>query len=747
VELLRVTKLAYRHAGRNLLHDIDLTVNTHQKIGLVGRNGAGKSTLLALLGGRLRPDEGTVWRAPGLRLEALEQSGSRPLEGTVWGYASQSLHHLQMLEQGLRAFEQRLGQDLGQDEAQLERYGELLEQFERAGGYDATARLERTLTALGFPPERWSQPVASLSGGERARLALGRALVPGADLLLLDEPSNHLDIRSRNWLADALQAYPGTLILASHDRALLDAVTTHTLHLHDGTLDLHRGGYSTFRQRLDTLHLARQRDAHEAEKNRRHLQESMNRLRGWGTPTAARQRRNIAKRLERLEDPSATAPSAREEVTLTTQTRRGTLLEAQHLSLVVHDHVVLQDADLHIAAGDKIAIVGPNGTGKTSFLKLLAGDLASEHPQTRFHWGRDTRVAVFDQATHGLEPDKPPLIQLERYVSPERAKMLLSLVGLGQETWDREPHELSGGQQARAGVALLMASEANLLLLDEPTEHLDIELIEKLETALVDTRAAVVLVSHDQALVTRVATRVLTIADGQLKEFRGGLTGYYQGTLRLDAGPQGRPGEAPEGPAPSALPADDQEELERERLELEDRLSDPFSLTERELARYRERYHEVLDALSVLYDARLPPAAPSLQARDGNVVVTEEASDGSRYTFTSNAGLRATVLFSPTAGVAHLALQEPSETCILPWARTRVMNALVRLAFERLGARALQLQSIEDLSETVLRPAGSDWWVLAREQYEQAHGYPTNPPASPVRRHPKRRRRRKPTRS
>ena len=442
---------------------------------------------------------------------------------------------------------------------------------------------------------------------------------------------------------------------------------------------------------------------------------------GWNTPTAARGRKAVERRIGTLAHGGAPATKPA-ELRLKTERAKGTLLVAKDLSKTYDGREVVKNASLRVHAGDKLALVGPNGSGKSTFLELLTGDLESDNPKGRLEWGKETKVAVFDQETRGLEGDLTLLGQLTRYVSEGRAQGLLSLVGFRREDWEKVPAELSEGQRARAGLALLMASEANLLILDEPSEGLDVVTTETLEGALRDTEAAFVLVSHDEALIEGVAERVLTLDGGALKEFRGGLAGYDSGTLRLEAE---RDVEKLDVPETEDTVEKKLERLELERLELDGRLLDPFGLSGREVERLERRYQAVLDALFTLYDARLSPPGPRYRALEGAVEVWGD-EEGSKVLFGSNAGLAVTLIL-PGPGqegrVGHLALREPEEGCLLSWARDRVVNGVARVAFERLGVRALQLQSARNLSGSHFRAAGEGWWTLSREAYERAEGY------------------------
>ena len=720
MELLRADNLNFRHGAADTLRGVFLGLQTGQKLGLVGPNGAGKSTLLRLLAGELKPEEGRVTRAPGLRIGFLGRGFGAGR--TLWKASEEALGHVRSLERALREEEARLS--AGED--RLAAYGELFEMFEAAGGYRAEEGLRASLAAFGFDETRYDQEVSTLSGGERARLALAALLAEGADALLLDEPSNGLDLTMRRSLTQRLAKTKSAFVLASHDRALLDAVCTHTAWLEQGRLTLYRGGYSRMLEQRGQALRRREKTDREREKERARLSRTRTQMAGWKGPAAARGRKAVEERVKRLEgelEPSSSSKSP--ELRLRTRRARGTLLAAEHLSKTYGEQAVIRDASLRIHAGDKLALVGPNGSGKSTFLELLTGELESDDPKSRLDWGKDTKVAVFDQINRGLSDELNLLDHLTRCVSEERARGLLSLVGFRGEDARKVPAVLSEGQRARAGLALLMAVEANLLILDEPGEGLDVAMIGLLEGALRDTKAAFVLVSHDEALIEGAAERVLTFDGGVLKEFRGGLAGYYSGTLRLEEAQ-----EKEREPEPEEDVEAREERLEAERLELDGRLLDPFGLSEREIERLKRRYREVTDALFTLYDARLPPPGPRYGVREGAVEVWGDEAD-TRVSFESNAGLAVTLILSASEAqegrVGHLVLTEPEDGCLLPWARAGVVNAVARIAFERLGVRALQLQTPHDLGGSRFRAAGGGWWTLSRRAYEAAEGYGVRP--------------------
>ena len=567
---LRAEHLTLQRGSTDVLTDVSFVLRTGERVGLVGRNGAGKTTLLRLLAGELTPTEGRVVRSPGVEVAYLRQGGiAAGSDKTVWEAAAEALAKVKGLERDLRELEKNLD-----SEEALAQYARATTLFETAGGYGAETALEKALLEFNFTTP--TQPVTELSGGERTRLALVRALTTSPDVLLLDEPTNHLDLATKRTLADKLVKFPGALLVASHDRALLDKVCTHIAYLDKGRLELYRGTYTRFRERQAQQGGTALKKARESAKERARLQEAQRRLQRWGTPKAQRQRKSLERRLE----PFVGAPSPEPSPTLSLDARkaRGTLLKAEHLGKSYEGKQVVEDVALRLEAGDKLALVGPNGSGKSTLLKLLAGELESDDPRVQYHWHKDAKLRVVDQQTKSVTEEASSFDQLTQYVSEPRAYQLLALVGIPEAAWTTLPATLSGGERARLGVALLIASEANVLLLDEPTNDLDIATIETLEDTLASTKAAILFITHDESLVEVVATRVASLEEGRLLEYRGGIAGYFAGRLRVEE-------VVPEVAAGQVEKEEDLEvrleRLEDEGMALEHQLFDPLALTER----------------------------------------------------------------------------------------------------------------------------------------------------------------------
>ena len=731
LEQLKASHIYLFRAGAALLNGVSLSLKKGHRIGLVGANGVGKSSLLDILAGDAAPSDGRIVRSPGTQLSYLKQSMNIEFDGTLLAFAQTALEPLRNTEKQLRSEEALLAQDRGD----LNHYATLQERFEALGGYGAEARLEKGLLEFGLSQAQFDQPFSSLSGGERARAQLASALSTSPDVLLLDEPSNHLDIQLRRVLQERLKAYRGALLFASHDRALLDAVCTHVAFLKDGSLTLHRGNYSALRLRQGHARERSAKEAKEVAKRRERILATQARLKKWGTAKAQRQRKSLEKRLP---DEVAEVVEKTVELRLESPKSKGRLLSAKHLSYSVGDKAILTDQSIYLDAGDKVALLGENGSGKTTLLNLLAGEAESQHPKTEFYFSNNAKLAYADQLRRGVREDATALAQVTAYVSEQRAQLLLALVGIKRSDWASYPDTLSGGERARLGVALLIAAEKNVLLLDEPTNDLDVNLIETLQSALQTSDAAVLFATHDEALVKALATRVIALENGELIEYRGGVEGYFKGTRRLE--PQLEPTEPEVHPVQEG-DTETLERLELERLELEASFENPF-VGERDRVRDKQRYEWLITELMQAYDAGLPAPAPSYGASYKGVTLTTDGfvDDVARIHTNGLFGLE----LRRTGTVTHVRLLESEDACSLIWARCYALSALQRIAFEHLNLSALQIQSSDNLEGSGFKAAGQGWWVVTLSDYEQRLGYPAEVQAvtEPKKRRRKRRKKR-----
>jgi ATPase subunit of ABC transporter with duplicated ATPase domains len=644
--LISATDLSLRLGERVLLEDISLRIESKSRIALIGPNGTGKSTLLRLLLGQSSPDAGEIWRKPGLHCVALPQKPSFAPGQRVQTVLEAALGRVSQLETTLRSLEHDLA-----DPIKAHSYEEVLLQFERLAGYSAQARLGRVMKALALT-NLAEQEATTLSGGEQTRLALAAALIEQPELLLLDEPTNHLDIAMREWLEGYLQEYNGAMVLVSHDRQVLDAVAKATWRLFAGKLEHYRGAWSQTQAALATAQQRQHKQHQQSLAVAKDLTAAVGRTlrHGKGHSTVVRRAQVIERRAAQAEAAVVEAPWHQRRLALALAAgagRRALVLEAKGLNKGFGSNTIIREASLRLRLGERVALLAPNGAGKTTLLRLLTGELWSDvvdntpgQERGVVQFGAGVQLAYLDQQHHGLRPGQGLLAQLSERVGETRAKAVLGQAGFrpvgaagtdGQAgDWTRPVDTLSGGEAARAGLALVGLLHADVLLLDEPTNHLDVEVLETLEQALLAYPGAVLFVTHDRAFAARLATRVLGMIDGVLREFAGGFTGYERfrrGQAELLDPARLFEGEVAE-PEPAAPAVMTLEQAEIRSLEIEDILLHE-KLTTREAERlYSEREWVKQYRYAVYSHDYRAPIEYSHQVREGNLLVQADVLDG-----------------------------------------------------------------------------------------------------------------------
>ncbi len=523
--------LTLRRGSRKLLENVNVRFQPGQRIGIVGQNGTGKSSLFAMMLGELSPDSGEAEIPAHLDIATVRQhapAGSQPaieyvLDGDV----------------ELRDIETRLAtaEADGDGNAMAELHGRLAE----IDGYAARSRAARLLHGLGFAPSAHESPIDDFSGGWRMRLNLAAALMHRCDLLLLDEPTNHLDMDAVFWLQDYLAAHPATLVVISHDRDFLDALVTHTLHLEHGAATLYTGNYSTF-EVMRAEAKAQQQAAYEnQQKKLAQLQGFVDRFRAQATK--ARQAQSKLKQMERMEKVEAAhwdTPFSFQF--LTPERLPETLLRIDNADVGYDDTPLVGDVKLRLVPGDRLAILGRNGAGKSTVMKLLAGELNALDGDVQ----PDKYLKIGYFAQHQLEvlDDAASAAQhLQRQDPKASEQHIRDFLGGFDFRGDKalEPiAPFSGGEKARLALALVVHEKPNLLLLDEPTNHLDLDMRHALETALAGYTGAVVMIAHDRHLIDATCDQLWRVADGALEPFDGDLDDYAKWLSRQNAAKEGQ---------------------------------------------------------------------------------------------------------------------------------------------------------------------------------------------------------------
>lgn len=520
--MIRASGLTVRRGTKVLLDQADFVVHPGERVGFVGKNGAGKSTLFALLQQKIDADAGNLTVPAGWRVASVQQeiaSSSIParefvIDGDV---------HLRQLQKERSLLDQ---EHHGSKIAELE--SELIE----AGAWTANSRAEQLLAGLGFTPEQWSHPVDSFSGGWRMRLALARALMAPSELLLLDEPTNHLDLDAMLWLERWLAAYKGTVLLISHDTEFLDAVAQTVLHFDQGKLNRYKGGYQDFviqrAERLRQGKIAWERQTREAAR----LQGFIDRFKAKASK--AKQAQSRVKALARMEQLAPIHAEAGIDIRIPSpEDMPDPLLvlddmQAGYMTDEGQTIPILRDVRLMVRGGDRIGILGVNGAGKSTLVKTLAGELDVQAGSRNASKG--LKVGYFAQhQLDMLDLDSSPLQHLARLAPETREQELRNYLGgfgFGGERVMDKVAPMSGGEKARLALSLIVWQKPNLLLLDEPSNHLDVETREALTTALAEFGGSMLLVSHDRHLLRTTVDTFWIVADGKVQPFDGDLEDY-----------------------------------------------------------------------------------------------------------------------------------------------------------------------------------------------------------------------------
>jgi ATP-binding cassette subfamily F protein 3 len=534
------SKVSKDYGGNSIFRDIDLEILEGERIGLVGENGGGKSTLFKLLAGLDTPTEGTISRRRNLTIGYLSQEADPgQSHKTVFEAVSEVTQELVDLPLMLSQLEARMADPDVASDAELmteilDEYGRAQERFDALGGYTLEHTVEAVLHGLGFGPAWYDLEVGSLSGGEKKLVNLARILIKAPDLLLLDEPDNHLDLDAKAWLEQYIQSYAGTVLIISHDRQLLDHAVKKIFELEDGNISSYFGNYSYyFEERQHRL--LKQYELFTVQQGEiKRLETSMRQLKGWSkfNDKFATRAEDMAKRVERAKQESVDRPILNRDkikVNLDADRSGKIVLDVRGLSKSYDERVLFEPFDLTILYGERVGIVGANGSGKTTLIKTMMELIPADTGSVKI--GASVAVGYYAQEQETLPFDSTPLDFVRRIKPMNEPQSISFLHGLlfSYEDIHTPIRRLSGGEKSRLQIARLMLTDANFLLLDEPTNNLDIASVEVLEAALDEFEGTILTISHDRYFLDKIVTKIVAIGnDGSVRVYPGNFSYYFE---------------------------------------------------------------------------------------------------------------------------------------------------------------------------------------------------------------------------
>ncbi|WP_317380318.1 ribosomal protection-like ABC-F family protein [uncultured Intestinimonas sp.] len=515
--------------GRKILDGVTFQVDTGERVGLLGKNGAGKTTLFRILTGELESDEGQVSVASGKRVGLISQIPVYPAGYTVEMVLRAAFQRLSAMEVEMESLTARMAAGES-DPALLRRYDALSAAYESGGGYDVETPLNKVCNGLDISPDMRQRPFADLSGGEKTRVNLGRLILEDTDVLLLDEPTNHLDLRCTEWLEDYLSRFKGTVLTISHDRWFLDKVVSRVIELENGKAEFYAGNYSYYVEEKERRYQEQLRQYEKEQAKIEQLQTAAERLRVWaysGNDKVFKRAFSMEKRIERLRKTDKPRKDRKLEIKFGEREFRGDeVMVVKDLKKSFGDRTLFDHVDLEVVGGERIALLGDNGTGKSTLIKLIMGEETPDEGKIRL--GPTVKIGYLPQIIHFDRPDRN-LVDTMLYAqncSTQEARDRLAAFDFRGEDVFKSVSALSGGEQSRLRLCMLMDSKINLLILDEPTNHLDLNSREWIEEAVADYTGNLLFVSHDRYFINQFATRIWMLEDGGITDFDGTFAEY-----------------------------------------------------------------------------------------------------------------------------------------------------------------------------------------------------------------------------
>ena len=520
-----------------ILEDISFSVNEGDKIGIVGVNGTGKTTLFKVITGIFPHDKGDIFTSKNCRLGYLEQNTNFYSEKTIYDEVVSVFSDLIEAEEELRSLEHQIASLSAKESSSgdqlkkaMDTYGKKYEEFEKKNGYAYKSEVRGTLKGLGFSDEEMNKPVNVLSGGEKTRVLLAKLLLSKPSLLLLDAPTTHLDADAIEWLEAFLRSYEETIMIISHDRYFLDQSVNRIFEMENKRLTSYNGNYTDYQKQAKINREIRLRQYENQQRDIKKQEESIERLKAYGREKhlkRARSKEKMLDKVDRLDKPQELRKKARFNFVLRHHSGND-VLKAQGLGKSFGDRKLFEGVDFDLYRGEKVALIGPNGVGKSTLFKIIMGDESQD--QGEYKLGQGVDIAYFHQEQKSLNLENSIIDEVwddNPHMTQTEVRNLLGAFLFEGEDVFKSIRSLSGGERARVAILKLILSKSNLLLLDEPTNHLDIDSKEVLEDALKEYEGTLLTISHDRYFLNTVVDRILVLKPNGIEEYLGNYE-YYQ---------------------------------------------------------------------------------------------------------------------------------------------------------------------------------------------------------------------------
>ncbi|NLK72140.1 MAG: ABC-F family ATP-binding cassette domain-containing protein [Clostridiales bacterium] len=533
-----------------ILNGVSFHINENDKIGLVGINGAGKTTLLKILANRISYDRGELFISNNLSIGYLEQNSLFDSANTIYAEMLSVFSDLIDLEKELRNMEREIAllssQNQNTDKL-LASYSHKMEEFQKKNGYGYISEIKGVLNGLGFSSDYMDKDISTLSGGEKTRLSLGKLLLKKPQFLILDEPTNHLDMESLQWLEQYLKTYNGTVLIISHDRYFLDQTVSRIFELENRILNIYEGNYSTYLNKKENLKQQELKLFEKQQKEIKKQEEIIRRLKQHGTEKLAKRaksREKLLDHVEVLEKPSGS--SHKISVHFKPQLQSGKdVLTVHNLKKTFENKSIFRNVSFDIKRGDRVCIIGPNGVGKTTLLKIILSSIKPDDGEILI--GHNVITSYFDQEQKLLNDNNTVIEEIHKdhvLYSETQIRSILGAFLFRNDDVFKQISVLSGGERSRLSLLKLMMSNANFLIMDEPTNHLDIESKEIFEKALLNYSGTLLIVSHDRFFLNRIPNRILELTETGINEYLGNYDYYIEKKKLLEEAQADAPAEA-----------------------------------------------------------------------------------------------------------------------------------------------------------------------------------------------------------